>query len=77
MAKKQRAAVMADTPNRYRAPEERKGGPFDDYEVRDALSTLTKSIKIRKNSALMRAVRAEARRQVQAAESTKKALSGA
>ena len=63
-------------PSRYRPPEERKGGPFDDYEVREALSTLSKAIKIRKNSALMRAVRAEARKQLQAAETTKKALSG-
>lgn len=76
MAKSKNAAVTAE-PSRYRSPEERKGGPFDDYEVREALNTLSKSIKIRKNSALMRAVRAEARRQVQAAESTKKALSGA
>lgn len=68
--------AAASEPTRYRLPEDRKGGPFDDYEVRDALSVLTKAIKIQKNSALMRAVRAEAKRQLSAAESTKKALSG-
>ena len=60
--------------SRYRPTEERTGGPFDDYEVRDALSTLTRAIKIRKNSALMRAVKKEARKQLLAAESTKQAL---
>lgn len=75
-SKNRAAAPMADSPDRYRPPEDRKGGPFDDYEVRNALETLSKAIKIKKNSALMRAVRTEARKQLAAAESTKKALSG-
>ena len=74
--KKNRAVSMADSPSPYRPVEERKTGPFDEYEVRSALETITRSIKIRKNSALMRAIRAEARRQLAAAESTKNALSG-
>ena len=77
MARKTRSnEVMAST-GRYRPPEERRNGPFDDYEVREALSTLGKAIKIRKNPALMRAVRAEAKAQLKAAQSTTKALSGA
>lgn len=67
----------SEAPTKYVSPEERKSGPFDDYEVRDALRTLTNARKIQKNPALMKAVRAEARRQLQAAESTQKALSGA
>lgn len=67
----------SDGPSKYVAPEERKSGPFDDYEVREALRTLTAANKIRKNGSLMRAIKAEARRQLQAAESTSKALSGA
>jgi hypothetical protein len=66
--------AASDSP--YKPPEERKSGPFDDYEVRGALETLSKAIKIRKNPTLMRAVRTEARKQLAAAESTKKALSG-
>lgn len=61
---------------RYVPVEQRTNGPFDDYEVRGALETLTRAIKIRRNAALMRAVRKEARKQVQAAEATSKALSG-
>jgi hypothetical protein len=53
---------------RYVPPAERLKGPFDDYEVRDALSTLVNAIKIRKNKTLMRAVRAEVRKQQQAAQ---------
>ena len=53
---------------RYIPTAERMNGPFDDYEVRDALSTLVNAVKIRKNKKLMRAVRAEARKQQQAAQ---------
>jgi hypothetical protein len=68
--------AMVESSSRYRSPEERQGGPFDDYEVRSALETLARAIKIRKNAALMRAVKREARRQLQAAENTKKAIGG-
>lgn len=69
-------SMPESTSGRYVSPEERKKGPFDEYEVREALRTLSSARKIQKNSALMRAVRAEARRQLRAAESTSKALSG-
>lgn len=76
MARTKSYSNKVDSPAPYRSAEERTGGPFDDYEVRSALETLTRAIKIRKNAALMRAVKKEARRQVQAAESTKQALHG-
>lgn len=63
-------------PSKYVEPEDRKSGPFSDYEVRDALRNLTNARKIQKNPALMRAVRKEAARQLAAAESTTKALRG-
>ena len=66
-----------DSHGSYKPIEERRNGPFDDWELRDALQTLAKAIKIRKNPALMRAIKAEARRQLAAAQSTTKALSGA
>lgn len=62
------------TEGRYRAPEDRTGGPFDDYEVRDALRTLTQANKIRRNKALMKAVRREAQKQLQAAQSATREL---
>ena len=77
MARRKRSSsVSADSPAPYKSAEDRKSGPFDEYEVRSALETVTRAIKIRKNSALMRAVRAEARRQLAAATNTTKALSG-
>lgn len=66
-----------DSPGSYKPIEERRNGPFDGYELRDALQTLAKAIKIRKNPALMKAIKAEANRQLAAAQSTTKALSGA
>jgi hypothetical protein len=74
MARKRSKPAEVAPSSSYRPSEERMSGPFEDYEVRDALSTLTRAIKIRKNPALMRAVKKEARRQLQAAESTKKAI---
>lgn len=74
MARSKRNAMVESS--RHRSAEERKGGPFEDYEVRSALETLARAIKIRKNAALMRAVKREARRQLQAAENTKKAIGG-
>lgn len=60
--------MKAAQPRRYVPTAERLNGPFDDYEVRDALTTLVNAVKIRKNKKLMRAVRAEARKQQQAAQ---------
>lgn len=62
--------------SRYRSPEDRKGGPFEDYEVREALSTLTKAEKIKRNRALMRAVLAEAEKQLKTARANKSHLTG-
>jgi hypothetical protein len=70
------ASYDGPVPGRYRPAAERKGGPFDDYEIRDALQTLAQAAKIQSNSALMRAVRKEARKQLAAAQSTNKALNG-
>lgn len=75
-SKKSRNSVSAESPAPYRSPEDRKKGPFDEYEVRSALETITRAMKIKKNASLMRAVRVEARRQLAAAESTKNALAG-
>lgn len=59
-----------DSPGRYRPAKERMGGPFEDYEVREALRTLSDAAKIRKNKALMRAVKKEAQTQSKAAAAT-------
>lgn len=72
-SRKSDAAVPSE--GRYRPPEERPNGPFDDYEIRDALSTLTKARKIEKNRALMRQVRIEAKKQLAAAQGNLKTLS--
>lgn len=64
----------SDSPSKYVEPEERKSGEFNDYEVRDALRTLASARKIQKNPHLMKAVRKEAQRQLQAAQSTVKTL---
>lgn len=55
------------SPDRYQQPEDRKGGKFEDYEIRGALTTLVTAAKIRKNAALMRLVRQEARKQAKVA----------
>lgn len=57
----------------YKSPEDRKSG-WSEWEVRDALRTLTTAMKIRKNPSLMRAVRAEARKQQKAAEAVSKSI---
>ena len=54
----------------YAPPIERKDGPWDDYEIRDALRTLVDADKIRANSGLMRKVKAEAKKQAAAAQAT-------
>ena len=63
------------SPDRYQPAEERKSG-WDDYEVRSALETLARADKIRKNKPLMAAVKAEAKRQLQAAQATHSNLQG-
>ena len=71
-------AEMPGSPaSRWKEPEERMNGPFDDYEVTSALRTLTKAIKIRANRKLLAACRVEAKKQQKAAEATSKQLQGA
>ena len=65
----------AASPGRYIPVEERKSGPFDDYDVRSALECLTRAKKIERNRPLMKAVRAEAKKQLAAAQGTIKTLS--
>ncbi|HZX81033.1 MAG TPA: hypothetical protein VFE72_08800 [Lysobacter sp.] len=73
--------AVKPSPDRYRYDSkgnyiesiERKGG-WDDYEIREALSTLTRAEKIRKNKPLMAAVKKEARKQLDAAARTANSL---
>lgn len=58
----------------YTPPAERKAGKFEEYEVREALSTLVTAAKIRKNPALMRLVRELAKKQVKVAQTDAKNL---
>lgn len=74
MAKKKCARNMVEAiPYEQKPAEDRKSG-WSEWEVRDALRTLTTAMKIRKNPSLMRAVRAEARRQQKAAEAVSKSI---
>lgn len=75
MAKSTRSNEAA--PSRYVEPEVRKSGPFDDYEVREALRTLTKAEQIKRNKSLLRACRTEAAKQVKAAQQAASSLQGA
>lgn len=62
---KNQAAVMADaSPSKYVSAPDRKNGPFDDYEVESALSTIGRAEKIKSNAALMREVRKLAKKQL-------------
>ena len=54
----------------YVRPIDRKAGPWDEYDIRDALRTLVDADKIRANSGLMRKVKAEAKKQAAAAQAT-------
>lgn len=55
--------VARDT---YVAPIDRPNGPWDDYDLKDFLRTLTQAEKIKKNRGLMRRLRSEATKQLQA-----------
>lgn len=57
----------------YVPPADRKSG-WKDYEVRDALRTLTDADKIKRNKPLMALIRAEAKKQLAAAAQTVKAV---
>lgn len=78
MAMKKKAAAnvaVAEAPGRYVPPEERKSG-WDDYQIKDALRTLSQADKIVKNKAFMAAIRAEAVRQLKVAQATATKLQG-
>lgn len=61
------------SPSKWVPPHERKSG-WEEYELREAMRTLSEAKKIRKNPALMRALRKEATRQLQALQATKNEL---
>lgn len=73
MGKKNSAASIAA--DRYVPPFERKSG-WDDYEVKDALRTLSQAEKIRRNKPLMAAIRKEAAQQLKVAQATAQQLQG-
>lgn len=81
-AKKTNVSIKADTVNvtgsygkekAYVPTEERKSG-WDDWQIRDALDTLAKAIKIRKNAAFMKVIKAKALEMQKIATETTKAL---
>jgi lipopolysaccharide export system protein LptA len=67
-------SIAASKP--YRSPAERTSGPFEAYEVKEALRTLTDAEKIKRNKALLRACRIEAKKQVDAAQAAAKSIQG-
>ena len=75
-AKNSTAAKLYPGDRDYKRPAERLGGPFDDYEVKDALRTLTDAEKIKRNKALLRACKLEAKKQVQAAQQAVNTIQG-
>lgn len=81
-AKKSNISIQANTVNvkgsypsdkPYVPSEERKSG-WDDWQIRDALDTLAKAIKIRKNAAFMKVIRQKALEMQKIATETTKAL---
>lgn len=64
------------SPAKYRPAVDRTGGPFDSYEVKEALRTLSDAEKIKRNRALLRACRIEAQKQVEAAKATSQSIQG-
>ncbi|MES2347039.1 MAG: hypothetical protein V4641_05650 [Pseudomonadota bacterium] len=67
--------ATACAPDKYVPTEEKKGG-WDDYEIRDALRTLSQADKIRKNKPLMGAIKMEAQKQLKVAAATASTLQG-
>ena len=61
--------------DKYVPPFERKSG-WDDYDVKDALRTLSQAEKIRRNKPLMAAIRKEAANQLKVAQATASQLQG-
>lgn len=75
-AKNSKAAKLYPSDRDYKRPADRLGGPFDDYEVKEALRTLTEAEKIKRNKALLRACKLEAKKQVQAATQAAESIQG-
>lgn len=65
MAKKSRNAIAMDSPGEYKPPEDRKSGPFSEYDVQNAIDTLIKANRIKKNRKLLAACAAKAKEQQQ------------
>ena len=61
--------VARDT---YVQPIDRPNGPWDDYDLKGFLRTLTEAEKIRKNRGLMCRLRTEANKQLSALQSIAK-----
>ena len=70
---KSRGPEVAPSTGKYVEPIDRKGG-WDDYDIRNFLRTLSEAEKIKKNAPLMRALRAEAKKQLQALQTTANTL---
>lgn len=73
MAKPTAAVAMSDKP--YVRAIERSSG-WDDYDIKNALTTLADADKIRKNKPLMAAIRKEAAAQLKTAQATASQLQG-
>ncbi len=71
--KRKKKSLRYDANDNYIKPEDRKGD-WDSYEISEALRTLTTAAKIRRNAALMTAVKAEAKKQMEAAKATASSL---
>lgn len=69
------AKIASAEPSRYIPAIERKSG-WDDYQIKDALRTLSDAVKIRKNKPLMAAIKKEAAAQLKAAQATNATLQG-
>lgn len=71
--RKKKKSMRYDSQGNYIKPEDRKG-EWDSYEITEALRCLTTAAKIRRNPALMTAVKAEAKKQMEAAKATASSL---
>lgn len=69
------ARAMSDSGPRKPAYD-RKSGPFDEWEVRDALRTVHDADRIRKNKSLMAEVQKEADRAAKAASDAAQSIKG-
>ena len=68
--------IASSPTKKYVPPVDRTNGPFDDYEVKGALRTLTDAEKIKRNKKLLRACKLEAAKQVKAATAAAQSIQG-